>query len=199
MKVTSRLEFWKRPDWMAQFPFAHAIEMTYRLSNGALEVETEVENLSSDPMPPVIGYHPYYKLPGSARDDWKATVPAREHVKLSGKLTPTGEFEPVRLPRPAKLKDNKLDDVFTGLVRNSQGQAVLVLEGGKEKLSFLFGPKYSTAVVYAPPGRDFICFEPMTGITNAMNLAHARQYKDLQSVPPGGKWKESFFIVPAGF
>jgi aldose 1-epimerase len=54
-------------------------------------------------------------------------------------------------------------------------------------------------VVYAPPGRDFICFEPMTGITNAMNLAHAGKYKDLQTVPPGGKWKESFFIVPAGF
>src|SRR5271165_1911390 len=26
--VTSRLEFWKHPQWMAQFPFAHTIEMT---------------------------------------------------------------------------------------------------------------------------------------------------------------------------
>ncbi len=33
--VTSRLEFWKSPDWMAQFPFAHAIEMTHRFENGA--------------------------------------------------------------------------------------------------------------------------------------------------------------------
>ena len=29
--VRSRLEFYRQPDWMAQFPFAHTIEMTYRL------------------------------------------------------------------------------------------------------------------------------------------------------------------------
>src|SRR4051794_35867886 len=31
--VTSRLEFWRYPSLMAQFPFAHTMEMTYRLSN----------------------------------------------------------------------------------------------------------------------------------------------------------------------
>src|SRR5437667_2773502 len=29
--VTSRLEFFKQPDWMAQFPFAHTISITHRL------------------------------------------------------------------------------------------------------------------------------------------------------------------------
>src|SRR5512147_742928 len=42
--VTSRLEFWKYPDMMAQFPFAHTIEMTYRLQEGALQVETVLHN-----------------------------------------------------------------------------------------------------------------------------------------------------------
>src|SRR5271154_3438199 len=36
--VTSRLEYWRYPDLMAQFPFAHNIQMTYRLANGVLEV-----------------------------------------------------------------------------------------------------------------------------------------------------------------
>ena len=36
--VTSRLEFWKHPELMAQFPFAHTIEMTYSLSAGVLQV-----------------------------------------------------------------------------------------------------------------------------------------------------------------
>lgn len=39
-------------------------------------------------------------------------------------------------------------------------------------------------------GRPFICFEPMAGITNALNLAHKGLYKDLESVPPGGTWQE---------
>src|SRR5580693_9895870 len=41
--VTSRLEFWKHPAMMAQFPFAHSIEMTYRLHDGGLEVRTAIE------------------------------------------------------------------------------------------------------------------------------------------------------------
>src|SRR5215831_4201878 len=48
--VTSRLEFYRRPQWTAQFPFAHTIELTYRLKDGVLEVFTSVHNLSTEPM-----------------------------------------------------------------------------------------------------------------------------------------------------
>jgi aldose 1-epimerase len=46
---------------------------------------------------------------------------------------------------------------------------------------------------------NFICIEPMAGITNALNLAHRGVYKELQSIPPGGAWQESFWIRPSGF
>jgi aldose 1-epimerase len=49
-------------------------------------------------------------------------------------------------------------------------------------------------VVYAPKGQEFICFEPMAAITNAFNLAHAGLYKELQSIPPGASWTESFWL-----
>jgi hypothetical protein len=32
-----------------------------------------------------------------------------------------------------------------------------------------------------------------------VNLAHAGVYKELQSIPAGGQWKESFWITPSGF
>ena len=35
--TTSRLEFWRYPDYIAQFPFAHDIEMSHRLEDGVLE------------------------------------------------------------------------------------------------------------------------------------------------------------------
>src|SRR5664280_2005019 len=69
--ATSRLEFWKHPEMMAQFPFAHTITMTYRLANGALEVETTIQNESADPMPVAIGYHPYFQVTDAPRDQWK--------------------------------------------------------------------------------------------------------------------------------
>jgi len=73
------------------------------------------------------------------------------------------------------------------------------VQGAKQKISVLFGPRFTVAVIYAPKGRPFICFEPMTGLTNAFNLAHAGLYRDLQSIPPGDAWQESFWIRPEGF
>src|SRR5713101_4449978 len=60
--VTSRLEFFRSPLWMKQFPFAHTIEITHRLQEGVLEVRTRIQNLSTEPMPVSIGFHPYFQL-----------------------------------------------------------------------------------------------------------------------------------------
>jgi len=66
-EVMAQLEFWRHPDWMAQFPFAHTLTMTHRLRDGVLSIETRVENLSDDPMPVSIGYHPWFQLSDVAR------------------------------------------------------------------------------------------------------------------------------------
>lgn len=197
--VTSRLEFSRFPDLMAQFPFAHTMEMTYRLSNGVLEVETLIENHSAEPMPVAVGYHPYFQIHDAPRDRWKVHLSAGEHLELSKLLIPTGERKPNPFPDPVSLGGTQLDDVFGKLVRGSDGKAVFSVQGNNEKISVLYGPKYTVAVVYAPQGRNFICFEPMSAVTNAFNLAHAGVYKELQSVPPSGQWRESFWIAVHGF
>jgi len=196
--ATSRLDFYREPGWMAQFPFAHSIEMTYRLKGGALEVETVIDNLSSAPMPVAIGFHPYFQLTDAPRDDWQVSLPAREAVVLSSVLIPTGEKTP-RDPAPLMaLKGTQLDNVYTGLERGTDGKAVFFVQGKSQKLAVEYGPNYPVAVVYAPPGRGFICFEPMAGVTNAMNLAHEGKFP-LQTVAPGARWRESYWIRPTGF
>jgi aldose 1-epimerase len=50
-----------------------------------------------------------------------------------------------------------------------------------------------------PPDRGYIAFEPMVGITNSMNMAQKGTYKELQMVPPKGTWEESFWIKATGF
>jgi aldose 1-epimerase len=39
----------------------------------------------------------------------------------------------------------------------------------------------------------------MAAISNALNMAHRGQYQDLQTIPPGGTWQESFWVRPTGF
>jgi len=201
--VTSRLEFFKQPDWMAQFPFAHTMEMTHRLQNGALEITIQVRNLSDEPMPVAIGFHPYFQVTDAPRDAWTIGLAARTEWVLSPDKIPTGETRPIEQrfpdPRKALLRDHDLDHVFGDLVRDASGGAVMTLAGTTQKIDVTFGPNYRAAVVYAPKGRDFICFEPMAGITDALNLAQRGAYKDLQQIPPGGIWQERFVVRPSGF
>jgi aldose 1-epimerase len=190
----SRLEFWRFPDLMAQFPFPHTLTMTYRLREGVVEVETRIENHGTSPMPVAVGYHPYFRLHDTPRDQWHVHLAARDHMILNAQLIPTGESKPIELQDPHVLSGTQLDDVFGNLIRESDGRARFWVEGGRERVSVSYGPKYTTAVVYAPRGQEFICFEPMSAITNGFNLAHEGKYKDLQSVGPGETWRESFWL-----
>jgi len=202
--VTSRLEFFRRPLWIKQFPFAHAIDMTHRLQDGVLEVHTRIQNLANEPMPVSIGFHPYFQLTDSPRDEWTIAVGARTQWLLAENKIPTGETQPIeRLfpdPRAVALKDHRLDDVFGDLVRDARGRAVMSMQGRAQRLEVNMGPNYRAVVIFAPgPDRGFVCFEPMAGITNAMNAAHQGLYKELQTIPAGGTWQESFWVRATGF
>jgi aldose 1-epimerase len=246
--VTNKLDFYRNPQWMKQFPFAHTLEMTYRLVDGVLEVKTVIENLSLEPMPVAIGFHPYFQLTDSTREDWVLSVGAKTHWLLADNKIPTGETESADKffanRKAAALKDLDLDHVFGDLERDAQGRAVVTVKGKTQQLDVLLGPNFRAIVLYspnpanargggggrgggrgaapaAPPAtaaptpsepslpltgardtvanRGFIAIEPMVGITDSMNLAHKGLYKELQSVPPGGKWQESFWLRPSGF
>lgn len=199
--VTSRLEFWRHPAWMAQFPFALNLEMTHRLKDGALEIETVVENLSTEPFPVSLGYHTYYRLFDAPRDEWQVHVAARQEMATDQFLIPTGELKPLVLPDPVRLKDAKFDSVFTGLARDPSGAATFWVQGKSQRITVAFGPKFPVAVLFAPddPARQFMCFEPMTGPTNMFNMIQAGLYKNPQMVAPGKVWRESYWIRPSGF
>jgi len=215
--VTSRLEFFRQPSWMKQWPFAHTIEMTYRLQDGILEVATTLTNMSADPMPVAIGFHPYFQLTDSPRDEWTISVGARTRWKLDSRKLPTGETEPVEQLLPAAqapLREYNLDEVFSDLVLDALGRATMSVWGRSQRLDVVLGPRYRSVVVWAPSPsgtgrggqgvspaaeRNFICFEPMAAISNGVNLAHKGLYKELQSIPAGGTWRESFWVKPTGF
>ena len=83
---------------------------------------------------------------------------------------PTGETEPIeRLfpnPQAARLSEHALDDVFGDLVRNSRGRAVVSVIGKSQRLDIVVGPNYRSVVVWSPKPAEFICVEPMAGVTD---------------------------------
>ena len=201
--VTSKLEFWKYPDLMAQWPFAHEYEMTYSLSDGALETRIAVTNLSTESMPIVLGFHPFFQIPDISRDEWTAHIPARIHVIPGEHNIPTGEMRPMDVPNPLPLKGHKLDEGFTDLERDAEGRAHFSIEARGKTVEVLFGPKFTVATIYLPSSPDgtpqpYICVETLATINNGVNLAHDGKWNGLQMVPGGGKWIESFWIRSSG-
>ena len=135
---------------MRQFPFAHTIEMTHRLQDGVLEVRTRIENLSFDPMPVAIGFHPYFQLTDSSREDWTLSIGAKTRWLLAENKIPNGETEPAQKffpdPHSIALRDFDLDDVFGDLERDGQGRAVMSVKGKTQQLDVLLGPNYRSVV-----------------------------------------------------
>lgn len=188
-QVTSRLDFRQYPQLLKNWPPAHEYEMTHRLAGGVLEIRVAVLNRGAAAMPIAIGFHPYFQLPGVPLAQAFAHIPAGQHVETDARLVATGELRPIRFPERIALGERRFDDGFTAL-----DPEPFWVEGGGKRIEVEFGPKYTAAIVYAPAGRDYICFEPMTAITNGINLAHEGKYAGLQTVAAGATWRESFRV-----
>ncbi|MGC2658292.1 MAG: aldose 1-epimerase, partial [Bryobacteraceae bacterium] len=190
----SVLDFTKHPQWMAQFPFAHRLDWYHRLAGGRLTVRLTITNQSVEDMPLCIGFHPYFEIPRSGRDDWKVELPVSTHMLLSDKYIPTGETQAASFHGPTPLKGFPLDDVYSGLQRDAAGDAVFSVSDGQRTIQVAIGPEFPVAVVYAPFHRNFICFEPMTAPTDALHLAAAGLYPDLRYIKPDKPWTGEFWV-----
>jgi aldose 1-epimerase len=197
--VTASIDFHAYPELAAQFPFAHTFSMTYSLRDGALEIETRIDNKSASAMPVSLGYHPYFKMAGTPREQWTVDLPATTRYQLTERLVPNGTTEPNPYPASIPLNQTLLDDVFGGLKRDPDGYARITVRAGAQSLAIEYGPGYDIAVVYAPKGRDFLCVEPMTAITNAFNATAAGWYKGLPVIAAGQSWSATYRIRPTGF
>jgi len=156
--ITMKLDFFRIPRYMKQFPFAHTLTMTYRVQDGALEVHTRIGSLSDEPMPVAIGFHPYFQLTDSPREEWRLSVAAKTHWKLDSNTIPTGETEPITQilpdPRNVAVKDVNLDDIFTDLERDARGRATMSLIGKKQQLDVEVGPRFKTILVLSRPNNN---------------------------------------------
>ena len=155
--VVSKLDFYRNPDWMKQFPFAQTYTMTILLKDGVLEVNTRIDNLSTQPLPVSIGYHPYFALPESDRNHWSLDFGAETHWLETDAHLPTGEKETadqffggdhhnVALSR---FTDKRFDEVFSDLDRDAQGRASVVIKGDTTSIKVSAGPKIKTFLLYS--------------------------------------------------
>jgi galactose mutarotase-like enzyme len=180
--LRAMLEF-DEPALLEAFPFPHRLELDVRLDGGALTTRTTVTPTSGSPVPLAFGFHPYLRIPGVARADWEIGLPVRRRLVLDDRGLPTGETQDVE-PYAGPLGDRTFDD---GYDRLEPGRPFWVAGGGR-RIEVIFGAGYPVAQVFAPPGQDLICFEPMAAPTNALAAGTA------PTVAPGERAEAEFTV-----
>jgi aldose 1-epimerase len=184
-RLAARFRYGARPELLAAFPFPHDLEIDARVDGGALRIGTTVTATGDRPVPVAFGWHPYLRLPAGDRSSWRLCLPARDHRGLDERGIPTGASK----PEPAEANpvgERTFDDLYALGAGHE-----LALESGDRRLAVRYEAGYPYAQVYAPPGAEFVCLEPMTAPTNALAEGGC------PLVAPGESFTATFSIVVA--
>ena len=153
------------PELLAAFPFPHRLTVTAALQGASLAVTTTLAATGQRPVPVAFGWHPYLRLPGAPRAAWRLLLPRRTHLELDDRGLPTGKSA----DEPAEadpVGERTYDDLYA--LEDDPGGRRLGLEAAGRRLVVGYGDGYDHAQVFAPPGVEFVCLEPMTGPTAAL-------------------------------
>lgn len=163
--LQASLDYGAFPELLAAFPFPHRLTVTATVREATLAVATTLEATGGRPVPVAFGWHPYLRLPGAPRAAWRLLLPDRVHLDLDDRGLPTGKTA----DEPAEA-DPVGGRTYDDLYALGQGPAArhLGLEAAGRRLLVGYGQGYGHAQVFAPPGADFVCLEPMTGPTAAL-------------------------------
>ena len=182
--LTARLDFGAHAELLAAFPFPHVVVIEATVSDARLTVVTTVEATGDVPVPIAFGYHPYLALPDVPRQEIQIGLAVLREDLLDDRGIPTKESRKVE-PSRAPLGSRSFDDLYGEL----SSPTTFTLEGAGRLVAVNFADGFNVAQVYAPPGEPFICFEPMTAVTNAL-VTDAGVTMAL----PGESFKASFSV-----
>ena len=170
-------------DLLAAFPYPHALVQEVTLDAGGLTVTTSLTPAGDGAVPIAFGYHPYLRLPGLDREGWRVELPAMRRLLQDERQVPSGEEE--AFAGLAGPLDRDYDDGFAGLADGVR----FALEAGGRRIEVRFLEGYPYGQVFAPPGKDFVCIEPMTAPANALQSGDG-----LRLAEPGATFQAAFRI-----
>jgi len=181
--LAAALDYDRRDDRLAVFPFRHRLELDLRLEGDALTITTTVEPTGSNEVPLAFGWHPWLFLPGVPRADWELDLPARTELVLDDRKLPTGERVQADAERAA-LADRVLD-VNCAVAPDAR----LALAGGGREIAVEWAAGYRYAQVFAPAELDVVSLEPMMAPVAALSSGD-----DLELAEPGGRVSATFRV-----
>lgn len=156
-----------------QWPWRYGSEQSFQLEPDGLSVTLSIENLSSTPMPAMLGLHPYF--------------PDAPHARMEAHLPRVWLADSAALP-----VEEAATPADWSFASGRAVQAVALDHGfsGWDGVARLSWPDRTVTVrspdcrflhVYTPAGRDFFCVEPQTAAPGTLT----RNPREAAIVAPG--------------
>jgi galactose mutarotase-like enzyme len=175
---------WNRKDLLDVFPFPHRIELAATLCPDALTLDTTLIAGSDGPVPVSFGFHPYFRIPGLPRAEWRLELPAMHRLFLDGRGIPTGGEEPWNR-FDSEIAERSFDDGF----ELPDASTSFHLTGGGRRITVEFLTGYTDTQIFAPNGQEFVAIEPMTAPTSALTSG-----RGLRVVAPRERFQAAFRV-----
>lgn len=120
------------------YPFPLELLVEYGLSPSGLTMTYRARNVGKESCPFGAGAHPYLLFPDARADAVELSVRAASFLAVNARSIPTERCSvagsPLDFRRPRAIGSAKIDHAFTGLERDPDGVAEVVLTHGKERL-----------------------------------------------------------------
>ncbi len=154
----------------AHWPFAFEARQRFVLTAGALEVHLACTNLSAQPQPVGLGWHPYF--PKRHR--------SRLHIELTDRWDSDASGLPTRhVPQPG-IDGDVAHLAFDHCFEGWRGPARI----RDEKLSLRLTSSMPYLVVYTPDTKPYYCVEPVSHVSNAIHMSDPAAH-GLRALAPG--------------
>jgi aldose 1-epimerase len=143
-----------------EWPWAYEARQTFSLREDGLEAEIECRNLSGDPMPCGLGFHPYYPCDAGTRIDTRVeTVWEVDHNVLpTGTAPAAGRYALDDQPACARGLDNGYGG-WGGEMRLTDD----------ERVRRMASPDAHFFQIYSPPTGGLLAAEPVSHANAALN------------------------------
>lgn len=148
------------PHW----PWPIRAEQRYTLHDDRLDIRFALKNIGVTAMPGGIGFHPYFLAEDMfeahfrPRRQWvvgqdRLPVSIRPHASQSVTIT------------PSDWRDHDFFEHYSDIADD------IVLRYAEATLSIRTSENLRHLVAYAPRGRNYLCLEPASHVSNGMNLS----------------------------
>jgi aldose 1-epimerase len=170
--LSAELDF-DDPVRLEAFPFAHRMRLDIDLAPRRLAVTATLTPAPGVAVPVAFGFHPYFTLPGVAREDLVLGHAAMTRLALDDRGLPTGERVPIDA-RDAPLGGATYDDLYTDL----GPEPAVTLAGGGRRLTVRLLEGFTHLQLFAPPASATVAVEPMTAPTDALRTGDGLRVVD---------------------